>query len=275
MPSPQPDSISGLDAKNNTVVFGYLIDGNFSNNRSVRQINLNNGATSTYDIYSTTTGLTNLVTGVSLSSSGDIWSVLQTPNSSKNLFKRNTGGVTSSYLVGGTSAVFSDVAADGNLIYIANPSPNQSVIKFDANNPTSPQIFFTGQTPINPAGIGLDSSGNLYVADVISGKVIKYAKADGTRQLEFDGKGINGTGQAFTAIGDVAVDPRNGDIYVIAVAGGAPKIFRYSASGNFIKSFTSSDLVNPDKISINSNGHIYVSDLKSNKGVILAFDAGL
>ena len=133
-------------------------------------------------------------------------------------------------------------------------------------------VLFTGATAINPAGVALDSSGNLYTADVVTGKLIKFSKSDGSRLLEFDGKGVNGTGQTFTAIGDLAVDPRNGDIYVIAVSGSSPRIYRYTSVGNFVHSFTSSEISDPDKIAIGSNGHVYVTD--ANKKAILAFDAG-
>ncbi|MEZ0374894.1 MAG: hypothetical protein ACAI44_37760, partial [Candidatus Sericytochromatia bacterium] len=268
------DSISGIDVKNNVVTAGFFVDGSFSNERKVRQINLSNGSSSDFTVFSTFSGLSPLITGISVSSAGEIWSTLSAfDGDGFNLYRHNSSGTrVNRYAVSTSSTVLSDVAVDGNLVYMGCPSPHQSVIRYDANNPSATQLLFTGATAINPAGVGLDSSGNLYVSDVISGKVIKFSKSDGSRMLEFDGKGANGTGQTYSAIGDVAVDPRNGDIYVLAVAGGATKIFRYTSAGNFVHSFTTGDLVDPDKIAINSNGHIYVTDA-SKKG-ILAFDAG-
>ena len=282
------DSVSGIDVKNNVVTAGFFVDGSFSNERKVRQINLSNGSSSEFTVYSTFSGLSPLITGVSVSSAGEIWSVLSRPvdkgsQSSTDqgygysLYRLNSNGTYNTRYAIKVSdnntglAFLSDVAVDGNLVYLGCPA-NQNVIRFDANNSANTQLLFTGANNINAAGIALDGSGNLYVADVNSGKIIKYAKSDASRMLEFDGKGVNGTGQVYSAIGDVAVDPRNGDIYVLGVAGGATKIFRYTSAGNFVHSFTTGDLVDPDKIAINSNGHIYVTDA-SKKG-ILAFDAG-
>ena len=58
------DNVSGIDVKNNVISVGYFYDGNFSNYRYVRQINLSNGSNTDTTVYSTTTGTTALITGV-------------------------------------------------------------------------------------------------------------------------------------------------------------------------------------------------------------------
>jgi hypothetical protein len=272
------DNISGISVRSSLIATGYFVDGSFSNERKVRQISLTgslpSGVAAETTVYSTFSGTGGLITGVAYNSSGEVWSTLLNPNSDGyNLYRYSAAGtLVDRHKVSASNTVLNDVAVDGSLVYMACPSPHQSVIRFDVNNPGNTQLLFTGASAINPAGVALDTSGNVYVSDVMTGKIIKYAKSNAERLLEFDGKGKNGSGQAFTAIGDLAVDPRNGDIYVIAVAGGSPKIFRYTNEGNFVSSFGHSDMTDPDKMAIGSNGHIYVTD--GVKKGILAFDAG-
>ncbi|MEZ0373989.1 MAG: hypothetical protein ACAI44_33170, partial [Candidatus Sericytochromatia bacterium] len=55
-------------------------------------------------------------------------------------------------------------------------------------------------------------------------------------------------------------------------AGGTVKIFRYSAQGNFLRSFKDNDLKDPRKLTVDADGKVYVIDY-TQKGVMV-FSAG-
>lgn len=266
----------GLDVKNGRVYVSHIVDGTFSNTRYIRDFNLSNGQKVDHSIFSTTTGLTPLVNGIAVNG-GVIWSTRSTPDGSGfNLYKHNasSGDEINKYKVGNASTTLNDIAVDigTGLVYMASPTTN-SIIKYDENNSENTQLLFSGAANINPIGLGVGPSGHVYATDANTGKVIKFSKTDGSRLLEFDGKGVNSTGEIFSAIGDVAVDPRNGDIYVVGSAGGTIKIFRYNASGNFIRSITNANLTSPEKMSIGNDGVVYIVD--ASKKSILAFTAGI
>jgi len=101
--------------------------------------------------------------------------------------------------------------------------------------------------------------------------VIKFSSS-GSRVLEFDGTGVGGKGEAFSGIGDLAVDSRNGDIYVVSGAGSSTTIYRFKSDGSYIHRFSSNDLSTPGQIAVGSNGHVYVID--TSQGTAVAFDAG-
>ena len=135
-----------------------------------------------------------------------------------------------------------------------------------------PQYLFTGATKIDPLGLDLDSSGNIYVFDGISKNIIKYNKADGSEMLRFPAAGVSGQGESYGAAEDLAIDTRNGDIYVVGNGSTGVKIFRYDSTGKFLRSFGDAELTSPKKMAIDSSGKIYVID--SVKKGVLVFDVG-
>lgn len=278
MASPQAAlaSIAGIDIKGQSVFVSHIVDGFTSNSRNVRQINLLTGPQPDYTVFSTTTGLTPVISGVAVNNSNEVWSVLGKPDGSGyNLYRHNTTGTQiDRHKVNSTdpNTIINDVAVSGSLVYMACPT-TASIFKFDVATPANTQILFSGATAINPIGVAVDGSGNVYTSDLISRKVIKFSST-GTRVLEFDGKGTNGTGTAFSAMADVAVDPRNGDIYVLGDTGsGGKRVFRYTSAGNFVHSFTNANLVSPDKMAIHGDGQIFITD-NSKQGIAI-FAAGL
>src|SRR5690606_29213233 len=121
-----------------------------------------------------------------------------------NLYHFNSSGERiQRYRVGNINMVLNDVAVDSasGRVYIVSPT-SQSLIRFDPSNAANTQMLFSGSQALNPVGVGLDSSGQIYVTDAISKKVLKYAKEDGSLMLEFTGQGTSGGGQAFSSIGD-------------------------------------------------------------------------
>jgi hypothetical protein len=266
------NNISGVEVRNNKLYVSY----NDGADRMVRIKDLGNNSQSDLRIYDGNPifGQPPTISGISVGNDGSLWSGFPAATDSYNLYEFAANGTrTARHNVASNTAI-TDVAVDGasGLVYLAAPaSPYQGIIKFNKSNVADTQLYFTGSTALNPVGLGLDSSGHVYVADGLTGKVIKFSKnGDGSRLLEFDGKGVNGTGQTFTAIGDVAVDPRNGDIYVLAVPGSGVRIFRYNSSGNFIHSFSHTSLTSPQKMVVDSTGNILVAELSQKQVMIFA-----
>lgn len=277
----QPD---GIDVKNGRVyITHYQAGGTFSNyKRLIRDFQLTNGVYTDIAVLNTFSQQTNngavvYLNGVAVNG-GVIWSITNVPTSEGfNLYKHNTAGqLMQRYKVAQNatnSTILNDIAVDtsSGVVYLASPT-TFSIIKYDDVTPSNTQLLFSGATNINPVGLALDANGHVYATDAGTGKVIKFSKSDGSRLLEFDGKGTNGQGELFSAIGDLAVDPRNGDIYVAAVASGKVKIFRYDASGQFIHSFSHADLSAPKKMAIGNDGVLHVVD--GAKKAVLAFAPG-
>lgn len=274
--TPVMQNISGLAASGGQVYFTHYKKGSLItfNKRQVRSFNLSNGENkdiTIFDHFRDADPPTPLLSGVAVLN-GEIWSSLDTPDSEGyNLYRHDTAGkIIQRYKVGGSDVAIADLAAGGGYVYLISPT-TKSVIQFNINSPESSKILFSGETSLDPVGIAADSSGNAYVSDRLTNKVIKFS-ASGSRALEFDGMGVGGKGQAFSGLGDLAVDARNGDIYVVSGAGPATAIYRFKSDGSYIHRFTSSDISSPGKIAVGANGHIYV--LEMIQGTAIAFDAG-
>ncbi len=270
---PAMNDMDGLDVKNNRAYIGHFVNPGFfsSNKRYVRDFNLSSGQYQ--DITISTSGETKIA-GVAVNSA-TVWTAIgQFDNDDRNLYQHNiTGQQLNRYKVGQTGTLLSDVAVDPltGFVYMGSRTSN-SIIKY---NPTegSSQQFFSGTTPIDPLGMAVDASGNIYTFDGISQKVVKYSKADGSVLLSFGPTGTNATGEAYGAVSDLAIDPRNGDIYVVGNGSSGVKIFRYDSSGNFLRSFRDDELTSPKKMAIDTSGKVYVID--SIKKGVLVFDAGI
>lgn len=268
------ENAEGLDVKNGHAYVGYLVIGsNFftTNKRYVRDLTLSSGVVK--DTTISTQGETK-VAGVAVNAAV-IWAVTdQFDKDGYNLYKYNiSGSLLKRSKLGATGEILSDVAVDpaSGLVYIASRTHN-SIIKF--NDATNDAVYkFTGATGIDPLGVAVDSAGDIYTFDSITQKIIKFSKADGSRLLEFGPKGVNNTGEIYTAVSDLSVDARNGDIYISGNAGGTVKIFRYDSAGNFIRSFSDKDLVDPRKLTVDVDGKVYIVDA-TKKGV-LVFSPGI
>ena len=108
-------------------------------------------------------------------------------------------------------------------------------------------------------GVGVDAQGNAYVP--VQNTIVKVTAAGAPAPLIRD---------YLHAPTDVAVDPRNGDIYVLD--GG--EIKRYDKNGEFIVSFGSSAL-DPSALDLDEDGSLYVADFArdSRSSQIIKFEA--
>jgi hypothetical protein len=270
---PAMNDMDGLDIKNNHAYIGHFVAGGIfsSNKRYVRDFNLSSGQYQ--DIEISTQGETKIA-GVAVSSA-TVWTAIgQFDKDDRNLYKHNiTGQQLNRYKVGQSGTLLSDVTVDPltGFVYMGSRTSN-SIIKYNPTDSSSQQ-FFSGTDPVDPLGLTVDASGNVYTFDGISRKVVKYSKADGAELLSFGPTGTNGTGEDYGAVSDLGVDPRNGDIYVVGSSSSGIKIFRYDSSGNFLRSIKDEELVSPRKISVDSSGKVYVID--SIKKGVLVFEAGV
>ncbi len=111
------------------------------------------------------------------------------------------------------------------------------------------QIFF-GQS-VSPNAIATDNAGNVYVADSISKKVLKYAESATTAGTSAVGTVL----QSFTNPAAIAVDS-NGDVFVADATTGF--ITEITAAG--VTKTLSTLFTTPDGLAVDSLNNLYVSD---------------
>ncbi|HEY9899707.1 MAG TPA: carboxypeptidase regulatory-like domain-containing protein [Pantanalinema sp.] len=125
--------------------------------------------------------------------------------------------------------------------------------------------------------IAADKDDNLYAVDAGQGSVIKKydLKSATPEQPVFYTGTIGGRGaNQFTGPTDIAVDNRNGDIYV--VDSGNNRVVRLSSQGTYLSEFggmgSAADAArnvaqfnSPTGIVIDNGGYLYVSDTKNNR----------
>lgn len=152
-----------------------------------------------------------------------------------------------------------DLAQAADTLYVAQ---NDQVRLFKAStfapDAASPAIRVTA------VGLGADAAGDLYVAG--GGHVTRYHL--GAQVLSFDGRGTDLRGPGFEELRDVAVDPRNGDVY--ALERGA--IVRFDSAGRFLLRFATSTVHDGRSIAVGARGDLYVVDGSAKQ--VLQFDPG-
>lgn len=200
------------------------------------------------DIASTLLGLrhplNSTARGLAMTSSG---SILVVDEKSGLYSVDSSGKVTTSQADGAT-----DVASGGSTSWI------YSVRGLEKSDDTG-----ASRSPISgvPAtgGIGADAQGNAYVP--VQGTIVKVPPTGKPTTLIRD---------YLHAPTDVAIDPRNGDVYVLD--GG--EIKRYDKNGEFVVSFGSSAL-DPVAIDLDEDGSLFVADFArdSKSSQIIKFEA--
>lgn len=189
----------------------------------------------------------------------------------------------------GTSATSVAVDASGDIYFSANGTEILMLTPSTGNVTTIAGIGYdygysgdgglaTNATLNNPANLRLDSSGNLYIADIgnarvrkvtISTGIITTVAGDGTSGYAGDG------GQASSAeisIGSIAVDP-SGNLYIADA--GNNRVREVSASTGIIKTIVgtgtagylgdggpglTAELRNPADVVVDSSGNVFIAD---------------
>ncbi|MDH3766748.1 MAG: caspase family protein, partial [Nitrosopumilus sp.] len=122
----------------------------------------------------------------------------------------------------------------------------------------------------NPSDIAVDSSGNVYVADIENNRIQKF-DSNGVFITKWDSKGT-GDGQ-FSAPSGIAVDS-SGNVYVADSRNN--RIQKFDSNGVFITKWGNvgtddGQFDKPSGIAVDSSGNVYVNDLWDNR--IQKFDS--
>ncbi|MBM3267323.1 MAG: carboxypeptidase regulatory-like domain-containing protein [Candidatus Sericytochromatia bacterium] len=152
-------------------------------------------------------------------------------------------------------------------------SGNNQVMFFDASKAPAKDAKGAPVKPISGStglkGISVDADDSIYVIDdaAPAGGVIKKYSLAGQVLLQFGFRGGRGAGY-FEGPTDLAVDNRNGDIYV--VDSGNNRVQRFNRDGQFMSEFGGMGAGNgqfnsPTGIAVDRDGFVYVSDTNNNR----------
>ncbi|MGB8909036.1 MAG: NHL repeat-containing protein [Candidatus Cybelea sp.] len=172
-------------------------------------------------------------------------------------------------------------------LYVANPG-SSSVAVFgtgSTGNVAPIQMISGSNTGLNlSAGVAVDASGNMYVANQTGGpsrhgSVTVYAAGSTGNVTPI--QTISGSKTALASPLGIALDPANGDIYVANASGDSVTIYAPGANGNIAPIGTiagaNTELNGPDGLASDENGNIYVSNFgggSNDKGSVTVFTAG-
>lgn len=149
-----------------------------------------------------------------------------------------------------------DMVFAGGVLYMAQPY-QIAALKADTWQTTK-------GLDVAARGLGADPQGRLWV--VTASRISAYQ--DGQQVMDFDARGTDGTGPTAIQLQDVAVDPRNGDLYVLDQT----RVLRYDSAGKFISTFGGGRIGLGASIAVGADGHVYVSD--SQEGQVYQFRPG-
>jgi hypothetical protein len=162
-----------------------------------------------------------------------------------------------------------DVAVLNSGQVAVSSSGTSKIALFDVNLSASSRDFAgtSGNASINGGlrGIAVDNANFIYVLDNSGGPgaaVKKYDARSSNPVLQFGANAGSGPSQ-FRGASDLAIDNRNGDVYV--VDSGNNRVQRFDRDGRFVSEFGSAGRGNgqfdrPYGIAIDKDGYIFVSD---------------
>lgn len=162
-----------------------------------------------------------------------------------------------------------DVAVQTTGQIAVSSSGNNKVEMFDVNLQASGQDFSgtAGMPSVNGGfrGLAVDNANYLYLIDNSAGPggaIKKYIGNGGRPVLQFGTNSGAGPSQ-FNGATDIAVDNRNGDIYV--VDSGNNRVQRFDRDGRFVSEFGSAgrgdgQFDRPYGIAIDKDGYVFVAD---------------
>jgi len=212
-----------------------------------------------------------LTSGLTLGSIGV--TTLGTPNLDFNYAPGGTCSVGTAYTAGQTCTVNytftpsvpGTMMGAINVYDNASPAPNMVATVFLNGNGTGPLIAFPPGiqstvlqliTQLNPGGIAVDGSGNLYIADYDSNLVLK--------EMFSGGKYTESTiGSGWYSPRAVAVDG-SGNLYV-AESGMNRVVMETPSAGGYVQSTVASGLGYPSGVAVDGSGNVYIADSQNNQ----------
>jgi hypothetical protein len=239
----------------------------------------------------------NVLSGVAVDGSGNVYVADQrnykirkiAPNGDVTTLAGS--GAYGSTDANGTSASFSlttGVAVDGSgNVYVADYF-NHKIRKIASNGDVTTLAGSGAQGStdangisasfIDPSGVAVDGSGNVYVADQGNNKIRKIAPNGDVTTLAGSGSAgstdANGTSASFNhptgvavdGFGDVYVaDQRNNKIRKIAPNGDVTTLAGSGALGSTDAISSSASFNSPSGVAVDGSGHVYVADKGNNK----------
>jgi sugar lactone lactonase YvrE len=235
---------------------------------------------------------------VAIDASGNIYALNLCNKTITVYAKRSNGDAAPTAIIGGSNTGLispAGIAVDsaGN-IYVADdgeaaeePSIPASVFVYSAgsNGNAAPIATISGSNTglTNPIGIAVDSSRNIYVAQLYTASVLVYSALGSSTGLlnEPPTSTISGYDTDLFSPSGVAVDS-SGNIYVSDAGNGSidfpPSVFVYSAGSNgdqaptAIISGGNTGLTYPIGIALDSSRNIYVPD--KGAGMVFVYSAG-
>lgn len=204
--------------------------------------------------------------GIGLDAGGNIY-VADPKNTS--IKKYGPNGRYISKIDKGLSDVYDVVVLTTGDIAISDPG-NSRVVMMDSTGIVRVENLLSKLPSDGVRGLAVDQSDNIYVLDISAkrGQVVKKFDKYGFQiPLQFGSIGGLEPG-SFNMPSDLAVDNRNGDIYI--VDSGNNRIQRFNSEGNFLSDFgqfgaEQGSFNTPWGIAIDKDGYVYVSDPKNSR----------
>lgn len=169
-----------------------------------------------------------------------------------------------------------DIAVLRTGVYGVSSAGNNQVLFYaqdrstPALNPNNLRLKLESSFSNGLRGICVDGNDNVYVIDsnAGAGKVIQKYDAYGRLVLYFGYTSSSRAGGHFSNPTDLAIDNRNGEIYV--VDSGNNRVQRFNRDGSFLSEFGAMGQANgkfnsPHSIALDKEGYIYVSDTNNNR----------
>ena len=160
------------------------------------------------------------------------------------------------------------VLNSGNIV-VSDPGNSRVVIMDSSMNVKLDNILGKSASD-SVRGITTDNSDNIYVIDggAKAGEVIKKFDKNGNKlKLEFGTIGGLEPGY-FNNPTDIAIDDRNGEMYVVDT--GNNRVQRFSSEGTFLSEFgafgsDNGNFNSPWGITVDKDGYVYVADTKNGR----------
>lgn len=194
---------------------------------------------------------------VAFNSSGDMYMLIGAGGVYTQMYRRSAAGATVAWAIGANPAVDLDVTGLTSFVTNATTSGIKSIWRIGGIN--TPGGYWVGTVGDfeSPAGVAIDSSGNLYAADRARRVILKYSGSSRTliRTISVASLGV---------LEPYGVDvDSSGSIYVTDIDG--DKVYKLTNTGTLVTSWGSTgtgagQFAGPTWVKVDSTGGVFVLD---------------